>query len=273
MAQSLAYHWNLVATDQDNEVKGPPPPTSFELNKTRLLIFLGFGTVVGGPAFHYWLNFLDRLPALLLKRAAERGDGGRFTRFVQTKPRMLQVLTDQLVFSPIYTMVFFLSIGLAEGAAEKVSAEMTEKANQEEMMKKRRAYPPLPNISSSTMELLTLEEKTPLPSSPTSSSSTAATSSVSSTATSVVPTWTNVWEKTLSQIKAVYIPTYATDWLFWPPVQLLNFTFVPLPYQFLFVNLANLVWNTFLSLMSAKGGKDVNQEEEERIMEEASSEI
>ena len=57
------------------------------------------------------------------------------------------------------------------------------------------------------------------------------------------------WEHT----KKVYIPTYIADWVVWPPLQLVNFTFVPVRYQVLYVNVCNLLWNTFLSFM-ANGG-------------------
>ena len=44
----------------------------------------------------------------------------------------------------------------------------------------------------------------------------------------------------------------SSDCLVWPPLQLINFTFVPLRLQVLYVNIANLGWNTFLSVMANK---------------------
>jgi len=59
----------------------------------------------------------------------------------------------------------------------------------------------------------------------------------------------HAWQHT----REVYIPTYVVDWIVWPPLQLVNFTFVPLKYQVLYVNTCNLLWNTFLSFMANKG--------------------
>lgn len=40
---------------------------------------------------------------------------------------------------------------------------------------------------------------------------------------------------------------YMWDWLLWPPLQILNFYFLPLRYRVIFVSTLNLVWNTLLS--------------------------
>ena len=47
-------------------------------------------------------------------------------------------------------------------------------------------------------------------------------------------------------------PAPPADCVVWPPLQLINFTFVPLQYRVLYVNVANLFWNTFLSLQANK---------------------
>jgi len=64
--------------------------------------------------------------------------------------------------------------------------------------------------------------------------------------------WSEIWQRTWQHTKEVYWETYVADCIIWPPLQLINFSFVPLRYQFLFVNVANLAWNTFLSLMANK---------------------
>ena len=44
-----------------------------------------------------------------------------------------------------------------------------------------------------------------------------------------------------------FLKVYLCDCLLWPPVQMLNFTLVPLRFRVLFVNVMNLAWNTILS--------------------------
>jgi len=65
-------------------------------------------------------------------------------------------------------------------------------------------------------------------------------------------TWEAIWKQTWQRTKAVYVETYIADCVVWPPLQLINFSFVPLKYQVLYVNVANLFWNTFLSFMANK---------------------
>eukprot|EP01034_Spumella_vulgaris_P021889 gene21889-27966_t len=65
-------------------------------------------------------------------------------------------------------------------------------------------------------------------------------------------TWTDIFANTWNHTKEVYLETYLADCIVWPPLQLINFTFIPLRFQFLFVNIANIGWNTFLSLMANK---------------------
>jgi hypothetical protein len=54
------------------------------------------------------------------------------------------------------------------------------------------------------------------------------------------------------ETKRVFFHTYMIDCMFWPPLQLINFAYVPVQYQFLYVNLFSILWNTYLSLMANK---------------------
>ena len=48
-------------------------------------------------------------------------------------------------------------------------------------------------------------------------------------------------------LKDKFPQVYLCDWLFWPPVQMINFTTVPIMFRVLYVNVMNLVWSTILS--------------------------
>lgn len=55
-----------------------------------------------------------------------------------------------------------------------------------------------------------------------------------------------------------YLPGLAKNWMVWPPVQLVNFKFVPLEMRVLVVNVVALGWNCYLSWLNSQGtaGKD-----------------
>lgn len=52
--------------------------------------------------------------------------------------------------------------------------------------------------------------------------------------------WRTIWVRTWEHTKDVYWETFVADCLVWPPLQLINFSFVPLKYQVLYVNAANV---------------------------------
>jgi protein Mpv17 len=54
------------------------------------------------------------------------------------------------------------------------------------------------------------------------------------------------------QFMATYPPLLQTSWLWWTPIMAFNFRFVPVQYQVLWVNLFNLVWNTYLSYQTSR---------------------
>ncbi|KOB68622.1 putative pmp22 peroxisomal membrane protein [Operophtera brumata] len=39
------------------------------------------------------------------------------------------------------------------------------------------------------------------------------------------------------------------DWCFWPPVQIINFYYLPTHYRVLYINIATMVFNIFMSYM------------------------
>jgi len=54
-------------------------------------------------------------------------------------------------------------------------------------------------------------------------------------------------DKSLEETKEKFPVIYMWDWILWPPLQILNFYFLPLRFRVLFVSSLNLIWNTILS--------------------------
>lgn len=65
--------------------------------------------------------------------------------------------------------------------------------------------------------------------------------------------------RTVDEVKEkfqrAFVPAMLANWSVWPAAQFVNFKFVPLPLQALYVNVVSLGWNTYLSLANAKHGK------------------
>ena len=57
-------------------------------------------------------------------------------------------------------------------------------------------------------------------------------------------------DQTYAHTCNVFLPTFVADCLFWPPIQALNFTKVPLRYRVLVINLSSMVFGILLSYMA-----------------------
>uniref|UniRef100_A0A6U3BF08 Mpv17/PMP22 family protein n=1 Tax=Entomoneis paludosa TaxID=265537 RepID=A0A6U3BF08_9STRA len=58
------------------------------------------------------------------------------------------------------------------------------------------------------------------------------------------------WTTTLQDLKEAWPVLLPANWCLWIPAQMINFRFVPLPYQVLFSNGVAFAWNVFLSYTS-----------------------
>lgn len=299
-----------------------------KLNKKRILTFFLFGTFIGGPAFHYWFNYLNELPAMFLRMKQSRHRGKILHAYAYLKAhgidvkldmarlpsaaplnkwtsKGIKIAADQLFFSSSYTLVFFMLIGLINGALDKMAAKLgytsgkednnavgSQVDNDEELMKTESLI-----LKLEQQLQLAVEKQQQNTSSIDNSSASLSSSSKNVTTTSEdasktshrngqlinpifgedeIPIlkeciqrlrdsleqrknkrnqtrpWKEIWDQSWEQTKKVYFVTYLTDCLVWPPLQLINFTFIPLRFQFLYVNIANIAWNSFLSLMANK---------------------
>lgn len=378
------------------------PAKPFSFNKTRLLIFLVYGTVIGGPAYHYWFGWLDRLPLQMyqLRQHRHRTEIMRAYSLLKRHgvpvdlklealpmvpvwgawtEKAMKIAADQIVFSSFYTLLFFTVIGLATGAAEKRESEAAragmeeyearlraryaiaiapaggaqaggaaaaakDAADQravlrEELMRLRALLGPPPAAAAAPTAAAAAAVPAAVAAAappaaelgrtgePASALSAGALSAGAATAgavtagavtagaatasappagapgtvaslavapSAVAPpagapaaaagapaaggvseasealdrilralhdeadaahppvSWAGVVARTAAHTRAVFWETYLADCVVWPPLQLINFSLVPLRYQVLYVNSANLFWNAFLSMMANK---------------------
>ena len=68
--------------------------------------------------------------------------------------------------------------------------------------------------------------------------------------------WNLGWSRRLAEFPAKWrrdtLPTLRKGWAFWVPASSINFAFVPLQYQVLYMSACGIVWTTILSAASAK---------------------
>ncbi|XP_041976722.1 mpv17-like protein 2 [Aricia agestis] len=51
------------------------------------------------------------------------------------------------------------------------------------------------------------------------------------------------------EVKEKFMYVYLGDWFFWPPVQFINFYYLPTHYRVLYINIATTAYDVFLSFM------------------------
>jgi len=54
------------------------------------------------------------------------------------------------------------------------------------------------------------------------------------------------------KLRTKWKPTVLSAWKFWPPVNIINYLYVPLQYRVLYVNFASFLWNGYLSYINSK---------------------
>jgi len=271
----------------------PPPPGPFRLDWTRTAIFGIFGTVIGGPAYSFWFGWLDTLPLKLyqLRQMRQRAEilraynllkrhGIEVNLVVDKLPnaqplgkwtqKAFKIAFDQLIFSSAYTLVFFMGVGAMKGGAEKWQADLKMRDLLEweaEIVGVKRAAAVAAAAAASSSSSATAAAASPMmawfapPPPPPRAAAPPTEQEELERALALLKekqlqrqlSWGDIWQRAWAHTKDVYLETYIIDCVVWPPLQLINFTFIPLRYQVLYVNACNLAWNTYLSLMSGKG--------------------
>ncbi len=84
-------------TCQKIEAKYNKNKENENFNKTRTFVFWLFGTFMSGPCNHYWMLRLNKIGKNLIKNHS----------YTPNKSNIIMVGLDQLIYSPIYSIVFF----------------------------------------------------------------------------------------------------------------------------------------------------------------------
>jgi hypothetical protein len=251
--------------------------TLFALNWQRAGVFLVYGTVIAGPLYHTWFGSLDLLPGALLRLrqhqsrteimrayATLRRHGIEVSMkldalpvvrpWTKTGEKVIKILADQLIFSSFYTLVFFMGIGLAQGAVEKISADARGHSLEQasEVIRRRYGGAEKKDDSASSKRNLLRIKSLLAQSDIEDDSIDRVLALLAEEERKTHIEWRTIAESTWAHTKEVYWPTYAADCVVWPGLQWVNFTFVPLRFQVLYVNVCNLAWNAFLSFQSNK---------------------
>ena len=60
-----------------------------------------------------------------------------------------------------------------------------------------------------------------------------------------------------AKLESTYVEALKKNWMIWPPVQAINFTYVPLHHRVLVVNVVSLGWNCYLSYVNSRGSTPI----------------
>ena len=54
------------------------------------------------------------------------------------------------------------------------------------------------------------------------------------------------------KLQSTWWTALKTNWMVWPFVQMINFTYVPLPHRVMFANIISIGWNSYLSWVNSQ---------------------
>lgn len=205
------------------------------LDWKRVAVFFCFGTLISGPAMHYWYHALDKVPRVIisLKKLVNNSIVPKIANLHGVtvsvghwEVKIAKLIADQTVFGAPLLLVFFMGIGIMMELPTFIYDQYNTATAKNSTSGHRETDPrlkPVTNVVSSSVE---------------------------SKETIKVSAYDKLIMKAWKQTKEVYLGTYLLECCVWPPVQLINFTYMPLRFQFLFVSTAQLLWNVVLSLIA-----------------------
>lgn len=270
---------DLIAQRAEHYHKAKEAPAGeavkpFSINYTRAAIFLVYGTIIAGPLYHAWFSRLDTLPVIMfkLKNHRKRAEIMRAYALLQrngikveltldklpaAKPfhplieKGAKIAADQLIFSSLYTVLFFMCIGTATGGVEKLKADARRHSMEEAHQVIRSKYSKKADLALER-QLLGLKQRVGGEAREDVDRVLALLKEEEEAAAMESISWGRIVANSWQHTKDQFLETYILDCIVWPPLQYINFSFVPLRLQVLFVNGANLFWNTYLSFAANK---------------------
>jgi hypothetical protein len=224
---------------------------------TRQAVFFIYGTFIAGPIYHYWFNQLDLLPSAafrirqdrqrlkivrayaLLKRhgievALDTKALPSAKPFHKYTEKAMKIAADQLIFSTAYALIFFVCTGMMSGALDKMRAM---RVGEESVLKEESVAKKLTKADRTLeKDLLQLKDRLSDELADIEEEHHEALDRIlalvrEERANPKSLSWGEIWRNTWAHTKDVYWQTYLVDCAVWPPVQFVNFTFVPLRYQ------------------------------------------
>lgn len=76
-------------------------------------------------------------------------------------------------------------------------------------------------------------------------------------------------DRVQDRLQSTYVTALSKNWMVWPFVQVVNFSFVPVEHRVMVVNVVALGWNCYLSYLNSQGGKPKSELVEETVSAKA----
>lgn len=67
------------------------------------------------------------------------------------------------------------------------------------------------------------------------------------------------------RLETKWWPALQANWMLWPFVQFVNFTFLPLQHRVLFANVISIGWNSYLSWVNSRPADEVDEKKAEAV--------
>jgi hypothetical protein len=153
----------------------------------------------------------------------------------------------QIIFAPVFIASFFVSCSVTSDVCSKVHNLWSQRGIRQTLGASGGS-----SGSGSTASTTTGTTTTPTPTTTTTPEASTPQERLDKLeqANRDLYTWRSIASKAQSETRRNFFGTYIVDVSVWPPLQAINFTYVPLRFQLLYINSLMVFWNIFLSHMA-----------------------